>query len=646
MKPLLAKKALIRASWILPTLIFVIFVITFVVIPHAQNGAHTETNLHYNKEGEVVKVETDYDDQGRIVEEREFYKNGKLRMRFKRTYPKGFKKPNTSKTEYGPDGTTPRSTTNEDFDKDGNPTSAVTTSYDAKGKEIGGHKRERDSKTGKDRCYKWIAEKQVYEEERCPETITDEELTEWKYGFHPPPKASENAKVETSNGIQRVSFALPQGRVVVNLPDDMMAGDTISGTVVAEPKGQTSEERTKNLTELNGYVIELETPKKSDGTSTPKVNAPISATPSPFTFKLPQVTTPTAPVTNDFRYLTVSRMTDLGLLAFGKATVPIDVISESSLRSLRPISVENRIYEVPTIGQQGRPIEIIGPFDGNIGNTRLMFGPAGSSIQDFEKNTENVTGGFGLLQPLAESPRKCVLTAPTNVTGPIELFVKDGQSQTTSPYRNVAVNLTAPKTNLLKGEHTELHVEVNGLQGITQPVPLTLTSNGVITMEGGMYQPLLIQPSQVGADGRYTTTRGITGVQTGGWTSTATVVTQPFNIILRDPVPPQTVLVNSFTGDYVFCGAGPKLTGAGQVKRQGCVFTLTDNKIDRQISGTFDGCAPVDNGRFWILYSAGAATDVKVTVTGTQPKQTRVYFNPLSRPAPPIQDVSAFATCP
>jgi len=177
-------------------------------------------------------------------------------------------------------------------------------------------------------------------------------------------------------------------------------------------------------------------------------------------------------------------------------------------------------------------------------------------------------------------------------------------------------------------------------------VPLTLIAQGVIRLDGGNYQQFMIQPSQVDPQGRYTATVGGTGIEVGGWSATATVVTQPFNIVLRDPDPPQTILVNSFTGDYVFCGAGPKLTGTGTIKRAGCVITLTDNKPDRQVQGTFDSCVPVDNGRFWIFYAAGAATDVKVTVPDTQPPRTRVYFNPLGRPAPPVQDVSAFATCP
>ena len=161
-----------------------------------------------------------------------------------------------------------------------------------------------------------------------------------------------------------------------------------------------------------------------------------------------------------------------------------------------------------------------------------------------------------------------------------------------------------------------------------------------------MFQPLFIQPSEVDAGGRYTTTRGVTGVETGVWSSTVTVVTQPFNIVLRDPSPPQTILVNSFTGDYAFCGAGFKLGGTGQIKRQGCIITLTDNNPDRAVQGTFNSCIPVDNGRFFVFYSPGTTSDIQVTVTDTKPPKKKIYFNPLGRPAPPVQDVSAFATCP
>lgn len=61
----------------------------------------------------------------------------------------------------------------------------------------------------------------------------------------------------TANGLHAFRFDAPSGQLTVNLPDDMRAGDTISGTVVAEPKGQTPEARTKNQGELQGYVVSI-----------------------------------------------------------------------------------------------------------------------------------------------------------------------------------------------------------------------------------------------------------------------------------------------------------------------------------------------------------------------------------------------------
>ena len=206
-------------------------------------------------------------------------------------------------------------------------------------------------------------------------------------------------------------------------------------------------------------------------------------------------------------------------------------------------------FNIPPLGQTGRPIVITGPFDGNSSNTVLNGTALRSTVQDFEKNTENVSGGFGLL---AESPRKAVFQSPANVTGPIQITLREGNTQATGNYRNVGVDLTAPKTSLLKGESTTLRVEVSGLEGIKQPVPLTIESRGVITMAGGTYQPLVIQPSQVSADGRYSTTREITGVQPGGWGATATVETHPFNFCLQDDNGVGDLMLNSVTGVYLF----------------------------------------------------------------------------------------------
>jgi hypothetical protein len=71
-------------------------------------------------------------------------------------------------------------------------------------------------------------------------------------------KEKVSANIETIGGLHITTFETAQGRIKVNLPDDMAVGDTISGTVIAEPVGETKEEERENRDELNGYVIEVE----------------------------------------------------------------------------------------------------------------------------------------------------------------------------------------------------------------------------------------------------------------------------------------------------------------------------------------------------------------------------------------------------
>jgi hypothetical protein len=52
------------------------------------------------------------------------------------------------------------------------------------------------------------------------------------------------------------------------------------------------------------------------------------------------------------------------------------------------------------------------------------------------------------------------------------------------------------------------------------------------------------------------------------------------------------------------------------------------------------------NQRYWVFYAATTNVEFTLTVTDTQTGKTKVYFNPINTPAPPVQDTSAFATCP
>jgi hypothetical protein len=57
-----------------------------------------------------------------------------------------------------------------------------------------------------------------------------------------------------------------------------------------------------------------------------------------------------------------------------------------------------------------------------------------------------------------------------------------------------------------------------------------------------------------------------------------------------------------------------------------------------------DGCGT--NDRFWVFASGLTNVQVAVTVTDTRTGSARQYFNPQGHPFAPVQDISAFASCP
>lgn len=340
----------------------------------------------------------------------------------------------------------------------------------------------------------------------------------------------DSGKVSTTNkpGLHVTTFDTLSGRVIVNLPDDMAAGDTISGTVMVEPKGRAEAEVQDDQAELSGTVIEWSVDDGETKTSRPAQvlgKLDISAFGVyPFSLEIPSGGDKLKPVNSKLK----TKLTS-------KGGTPL--FDDLSIWGTFQFSKPN--LQLPVIGQQGRPVEIQGPFDGRLENTTLK-------MEDEE------------VLVLAESPRKLVFRSPTDVTGPVQLTLKEGSTEIKGTYRNIGVRLSAPKTNLLKGESTTVTVKLVGLQGIKDDVPLHLENAAptVVTMAGGDLQTVRATPATVQPDGSFTTTRSISGKQAGAYSVTATVVI--FNVCLQDDNNGNQFLFSSFTGDYVFCQMDPK----------------------------------------------------------------------------------------
>ncbi len=280
--------------------------------------------------------------------------------------------------------------------------------------------------------------------------------------------------VNSANGLYVTTFTTPQGLIKVNLPDDMAAGDTLSGSIYPEPTGQNEKERGQNLAELNGYVIELAGQKTAVGDKK-------------FTRNIP-------------RKLTTEIKT-IELLYRGKSVAKTTI----SITAIAPPSPTE--FTLPTGGQQGRFIRIKGPHNG-------VF-----ATQDYAR-----IGGT-TLPPLAESPRSLVLHNTSEATGPTNFEANENGVAIQCPFRNISVNLSAPKLTLIRGETTTLHVVVTGLGGLAgdQSLDLENTSPSVIKMGGGDKQRFSIRPAEVQSNGTYSTDRTLTGIRAGGFGVTATV---------------------------------------------------------------------------------------------------------------------------
>jgi hypothetical protein len=284
------------------------------------------------------------------------------------------------------------------------------------------------------------------------------------------------AHTESAFGLLTTTFDTLQGTVSLNLPDDVAGGDTISGTVITEPKGTTKDEQAKNQDSLNGYVVEV---AKEDTPADQRQGTK---------WAIP-------PMVQFIPVVLKNRNGDI----VARTQVPVN---QGTVVKPKP----NGDYSTPPFGQAGRPISVAGPFDGDFNNTEVNLG--------------NNTAQF-----LAESPRKVIVRSPANLVGPATIEVNEKSKVVARcHYQSIGVRLSADKLNLNRGEQTTLTVTLSGLEGATGPVPLQLTnaSPSTVRMGGGDTQSINAQPQEI-SGGVFTVKRTLTGVKPGAFSINAVV---------------------------------------------------------------------------------------------------------------------------
>ena len=289
--------------------------------------------------------------------------------------------------------------------------------------------------------------------------------------------AAQKTKVTStkSNGLRTIRFETPNGAVKMHLPDTPYAGDVISGTVIAEPAGKNEKQIKKNRNVLNGYVIEIE-----------EKETPVSKEKEKW--ELPET------IENGILRIVLKDL-EKNILE----TTEIPVTQEPRKVSI-PEALKNVDFKIPQYIRAGVPERIIGVYDGDFSTSAIHINDAPVEI-------------------LAESPDGIYFETPKDITGPAEVKLTEGDFTMEDQTNVLDMELSSGKLTLNKGEQTQVHITVTGLEGLETAVPIELTNHTPenITMEGGNEQEIIIEPEDVPEDGTYEKDIDVTAVGTGGF---------------------------------------------------------------------------------------------------------------------------------
>ena len=211
----------------------------------------------------------------------------------------------------------------------------------------------------------------------------------------------------------------PDQQVKFRFPKDIRNGDMITGSVIEEKKNNSGEVNKASST-LEGVVIEI------DGKQTKISNRLIS-------------------------FLVPAGITSLPFLLKNSAgeiiergQIPLGVFSHFDNNA----TISGATFKPESVCQPGQLLTINGNFDGNAANTNVSLNGWACEI-------------------IAESPRMSYVQVPEEATaGVFNLSIKENNITEEHKVNVAVLNLTANKTNLLKGEKTTLKVTVNGLEGL------------------------------------------------------------------------------------------------------------------------------------------------------------------------------------
>jgi hypothetical protein len=273
------------------------------------------------------------------------------------------------------------------------------------------------------------------------------------------------------------TFDTKEGKIIVYLPP-LSPSVTISGTVYLQPTGKDS---SRNL-------IALQSKRLSLG----DLDIPVQR--GSFRLQLP-----VEPVTGTRSLQLRSSNGEV----MTQEPIPVTITSEP------PNS-----FTIPPYIVSGDQAIITGNFDGNMTNTSVTINGEKTEL-------------------LAESPSRLYFTTSSNQTGNVTVVCTENGNTQMAASNLLKLDLSAGKTSLVRGEKTEVHVNISGLEGLKEPVHIAIknTSPSVIILEGGNTQDIILTPRNDAPSGVFVTTRNIQSLKNGSFSVSVTII--PFSSTIK-----------------------------------------------------------------------------------------------------------------
>lgn len=287
--------------------------------------------------------------------------------------------------------------------------------------------------------------------------------------------AEITAVVEDVPQLNRTIVDTPHGKFFLNFPKYATPGSEVSGTVFAEPAGQSPAEREKNAAVLKRYSIEI------GGRRVEPNGTPIKV----------------EPAVRDATNVVIHVPKDLKLKPLKLTLKPPD-----------PPPTVPEEFSLPRYGQAGGFLAVTGPFDGDVADS------------------DHVSVGGKQALTLAQSTTSMVVLNNSDFVGRTRIELREQGRVVSGDYRNLSVGIAVTKPTTSSGEASMLTVNVGGLEGLSEEIPLVLEnrSAAIVRMERGEKESLTIRPADVRPGGTVTLTRKLMSLRPGAFSIHATVI--------------------------------------------------------------------------------------------------------------------------